>query len=164
VCKRLCKVEHPCKSGEKDEPLSDITLYATTRYQIAIYRTILHLLALASTLSLTRSGLLCLYHRLHSPRHSSQSACGFSIRARALRRSVPAMGSANGDERTSARNDDFAPPRNACNDSADRIVAPVTSAFGLQNSQFHELLSRFIRMRDHLDRIYPFANFRQVRL
>src|SRR5208283_836484 len=58
---------------------------------------------------------------------------------------------------TRAGNDHFAPANDACNDRADGIVAPVTGAFGFRDSQFHELLFRFVGRRDHGNRLYAFV-------
>lgn len=45
----------------------------------------------------------------------------------------------------------------ACDDRANGILASVTGAFGLRDSQLHELLSRFVGRWDHVDGLYPFV-------
>src|ERR1700675_2775941 len=56
---------------------------------------------------------------------------------------------------TCAGDDHFALAGEACNDRANCIVASVTRAFSLRDSQLHELLSRFVGRRDHVVRLYP---------
>src|SRR5207302_2115019 len=56
-----------------------------------------------------------------------------------------------------AGNDHLAFAREACNDRANGIVASVTGAFGLRDSQLHELLSWFVGSRNHVVRLYPFV-------
>ena len=55
---------------------------------------------------------------------------------------------------TGTGNDHFAAARKACDDRANGIVTPVTGAFGFRNSQLHELLSRSVGSRNHLDGLY----------
>jgi hypothetical protein len=54
---------------------------------------------------------------------------------------------------TCTGNDHLALAREACNDRSNGIVASVTGAFGLRNSQLHKLLFRFVGRRNHLVRL-----------
>jgi len=56
---------------------------------------------------------------------------------------------------TGTGNDHLASSHDACDDGADGIVASVSGAFGLRNSQFHEFFSRFVGEGDHRIRVYP---------
>ena len=59
---------------------------------------------------------------------------------------------------TGIGNDNFALAHKSSDDGADRIVATVASAFGFRDGQFHEFFSRFVRERDHGNRVYPVAS------
>ena len=52
------------------------------------------------------------------------------------------------------RDDHFAAAGEARDHRADGIVAAVTCAFCFGDGQLHELLSRFVRLKDHVDRLH----------
>jgi len=58
---------------------------------------------------------------------------------------------------TGAGDDHFASESKACDDRANGIVAAVTGTFGFCDSEFHELLSRLVGRRNHINGLYLFV-------
>jgi hypothetical protein len=59
---------------------------------------------------------------------------------------------------TRAGNHHFASRVKSGNHRANGIITAVASPFRFRNSQLHELLSRFVRRRNHADRLQRFAS------